>query len=94
MPALRVAVQLKCLPLPLPKAIAKAREMGAQAVEFDARGQLRPADLTMGMGSPGQLGRKRVSTVRAVPSSKISIVAWKRRSRPCAWPGNSAAIWS
>ena len=46
MPALRVAVQLKCLPLPLPKAIAKAREMGAQAVEFDARGQLRPADLT------------------------------------------------
>ncbi|MGC3970093.1 MAG: sugar phosphate isomerase/epimerase family protein [Pirellulales bacterium] len=46
MPAVRVAVSLKCLQLPLAKAVAKAREMGANAVDIDARGGLRPADLT------------------------------------------------
>jgi sugar phosphate isomerase/epimerase len=45
-PAVRVAVSLKCLQLPLVKAVAKAREMGAHAVEFDARGDLRPTDLS------------------------------------------------
>jgi len=43
---LRIAVQLKHVPLPLPKALAKVRAMGAQAVEWDARGPIRPRDFT------------------------------------------------
>ena len=46
MPAVRLAVRLKCLPLALPKALARARETGVRAVEFDARGPIKPQDLT------------------------------------------------
>jgi sugar phosphate isomerase/epimerase len=46
MPPFRLAVRLKCLSLPLPKALARAREIGVSAVEFDARGPVKPQDLT------------------------------------------------
>lgn len=45
MPAPRVAVQLRCLRLPLAKALPKLRSLGVRAVEFDARGEIRPQDL-------------------------------------------------
>ena len=43
---IKVGVQLASLKLPLGKALLAAREMGAEAVEIDARGELRPEDLS------------------------------------------------
>ncbi len=43
---IKVGVQLASLKLPLRKALLAAREMGAEAVEIDARGELRPEDLS------------------------------------------------
>jgi sugar phosphate isomerase/epimerase len=45
-PPFRVAVQLKSVPLPFAKALPWLREAGANAVEIDARGELRPQDLS------------------------------------------------
>lgn len=46
MPPLRIAAQLKNIPLPFAKALAKVRELGIRAVEIDARGSIRPETLT------------------------------------------------
>lgn len=46
MPALKIAVQLRSLRQPLRQALIAAARMGAQAVEIDARTELRPADLS------------------------------------------------
>lgn len=46
MPALKIAIQLNSLRLPLRKAIVAAARLGASGVEIDARGELRPQDLT------------------------------------------------
>lgn len=46
MPALKIAVQLASLRLPVRKGLIAAARMGASAVEIDARGELRPQDLT------------------------------------------------
>lgn len=42
MPALRIGIQLASLRLPLKKALPIAAELGATAVELDARGDIRP----------------------------------------------------
>jgi sugar phosphate isomerase/epimerase len=43
---IKVGVQLASLRLPLRKGLLTAREMGAEAVEIDARSELRPEELT------------------------------------------------
>jgi sugar phosphate isomerase/epimerase len=45
-PALKIAIQLKSLRQPLKQALATAQRLGAQGVEIDARGQLRPGELS------------------------------------------------
>ena len=46
MPALKIAIQLKSLRLPFRSALQKAQQLGAAAVEIDARGELRPNEIT------------------------------------------------
>lgn len=46
MPAVKIAVQLASLRMPLRKALIAAAKMGVQGVEIDARGPLRPQDLS------------------------------------------------
>ena len=43
---IKVGIHLASLRLPLLKGLAVAARLGAQAVEIDARGELRPAELT------------------------------------------------
>jgi sugar phosphate isomerase/epimerase len=45
-PALKVAISLASLRLPFRQALVAAARLGATAVEIDARGQLRPQDLS------------------------------------------------
>lgn len=46
MPELKIAVQLRSLRLPLKQALLTAARLGATAVEIDARGELRPGELS------------------------------------------------
>jgi sugar phosphate isomerase/epimerase len=46
MPPVKIAVQLSCLRMPFRKALIAAAKMGAQGVEIDARGALRPQELS------------------------------------------------
>jgi len=46
MQRLRLAVASRCLQLPLKGALRRAAEMGASGIQFDARNELRPADLS------------------------------------------------
>lgn len=43
---IRIGVELASLRLPFKKALLTARELGAEAVEIDARGELQPDDLS------------------------------------------------
>jgi sugar phosphate isomerase/epimerase len=45
-PALKIAVQLASLRMPLRKGLIAAAQMGAKGVEIDARGELRPQEMT------------------------------------------------
>jgi sugar phosphate isomerase/epimerase len=45
-PAVKIAIQLASLKLPLRKGLMAASRLGASAVEIDARGELRPQDVT------------------------------------------------
>lgn len=42
----KIGIQLASLRLPFKKALATAAQLGAQAVEIDARGEIKPQDLT------------------------------------------------
>lgn len=46
MPALKIAIQLASLHMPLRKGLVAAARMGAKGVEIDARGELRPQEMT------------------------------------------------
>lgn len=46
MPELKIAVQLASLRMPLRRGLVAAAQMGADGVEIDARGEIRPQDLT------------------------------------------------
>jgi sugar phosphate isomerase/epimerase len=46
MPPLRVSVATRCLSLPLKESLRAAAKLGAAAVQFDARDELRPGELT------------------------------------------------
>ncbi|MGE0605711.1 MAG: sugar phosphate isomerase/epimerase family protein [Pirellulales bacterium] len=43
---LKLAIQLKSLKMPFKQALLTAHQLGAKAVEIDARGDIRPQDLT------------------------------------------------
>src|SRR5947199_9336035 len=43
---IRIGVELASLRMPLKKALLTARELGAEAVEIDARNELRPEELS------------------------------------------------
>jgi sugar phosphate isomerase/epimerase len=43
---MKIGIQLSSLRLPFKKALATAARLGADAVEIDARGEIKPADLT------------------------------------------------
>jgi sugar phosphate isomerase/epimerase len=45
-PAIKIAIQLSGLRLPFRKALGAATRLGATAVEIDARGEIRPQELT------------------------------------------------
>jgi sugar phosphate isomerase/epimerase len=45
-PAVKIAIQLANLRLPLRKGLAAAARLGASGVEIDARGEIRPQELT------------------------------------------------
>ncbi|HEY2827120.1 MAG TPA: sugar phosphate isomerase/epimerase, partial [Pirellulales bacterium] len=46
MPQLKIGIHLPSLRVPLGKAIPLAAKIGADAIEIDARHQLKPADLS------------------------------------------------
>ncbi len=46
MPAQKLAIQLHCLGLPLRRGLQVASQLGASAVEIDARSELRPGELS------------------------------------------------
>ncbi|HEX3725685.1 MAG TPA: sugar phosphate isomerase/epimerase family protein [Pirellulales bacterium] len=46
MPAIKIGVQLAALRLPFRRGLAAAAQLGASGVEIDARGEIRPQDLT------------------------------------------------
>jgi sugar phosphate isomerase/epimerase len=46
MPPLKIAVATRCLNLPLKESLRAAASLGAKGVQFDAREELRPGDLT------------------------------------------------
>lgn len=46
MPLLPIAIQLSSLRLPLKRALTAAQQLGASAVELDARGEVRPKDFS------------------------------------------------
>src|SRR3954469_18335594 len=45
MPPLKIGVELRSLGLPLRRALATARELGAESVEIDARGEVKPQEM-------------------------------------------------
>ncbi len=46
MPALKIAVALNCLGLPIKKALHTVAQMGASGIEIDARNGLRPSEIS------------------------------------------------
>ncbi len=46
MPPLRIAIATRCLKLPLKESLRAAASLGARAVQFDAREELKPGELT------------------------------------------------
>jgi sugar phosphate isomerase/epimerase len=46
MPPLKIALATRCLNLPLKESLRAAASLGARGVQFDAREELRPGDLT------------------------------------------------
>jgi sugar phosphate isomerase/epimerase len=69
---IRVGVQLASLRLPLRKALLAAREMGAEAVEIDARHELRPEELS-------QTGVRQVRKMLDDLNLRVSAVAFRTR---------------
>ena len=99
MPPLKIGIQLASLRLPLKKALLRAAELGAQGVEIDARGELRPTDLT---GTAARQIKKMLSdlSLRVAPLVFAPVAATtqpttsndvSKRPRPrCEWPTRSA----
>ena len=69
---IQLGIELASLALPLKKALLTARELGAQAVEIDARHELRPEDLS-------QTGVRQVRKVLDDLNLRVSAVAFRTR---------------
>ncbi len=72
MSRLLIAVQLSCLKLPYKKALAAVRQMGADAVEIDARGEINAQDL-------GPSGIRHVRKLAEDFGLKIAAVEFRTR---------------
>jgi sugar phosphate isomerase/epimerase len=69
---IKVGVQLASLRLPLKKGLLTAREMGAEAVEIDARHELRPDELS-------HTGVRQVRKMLEDLNLRVSAVAYRTR---------------
>lgn len=72
MPHLKIAVQLSSLRMPLRKALVAAARMGASGVEIDARGELRPQELT-------QTGLRELRRLLEDHGLRVSAVGFRTR---------------
>ena len=69
---IRLGVELASLRLPFKKALLTARELGAEAVEIDARGELTPEDLS-------QTGARQLRKMLDDLNLRVSAVAFRTR---------------
>src|SRR5262245_56483413 len=69
---IKVGVQLASLGLPLKEGLLTARELGAEAVEIDARRELRPEELS-------QTGVRQVRKLLDDLNLRVSCVAFRTR---------------
>jgi sugar phosphate isomerase/epimerase len=69
---IKIGVQLASLGLPLKQGLLTAREMGAEAVEIDARHELRPEDLS-------QTGVRQVRKMLDDLNLRVSCLAFRTR---------------
>lgn len=69
---IKIAIQLASLRLSFKKALLTAKELGAQAVEIDARSELRPEDLS-------QTGVRQVRKVLDDLNMRVSAVTFRTR---------------
>ncbi len=72
MPALKISIQTASLRRPLRQAIVVASRLGAQAVEIDARTELRPAELT-------QTALRQVKKLIADAGLKVAALSFSTR---------------
>jgi sugar phosphate isomerase/epimerase len=72
MPRPRIALELACLRLPTRKALHAAAELGAQAVEIDARGELSPQALS-------RTGLRQVRKMLEDLGLRVSAVSFRSR---------------
>ncbi|REK12071.1 MAG: sugar phosphate isomerase/epimerase [Planctomycetota bacterium] len=72
MPYLKIAVQLASLRMPLRKALVAAARMGASGVEIDARGEIRPQQLT-------QTGLRELRRLLEDHDLRVSAVGFRTR---------------
>ncbi|HEX5106283.1 MAG TPA: sugar phosphate isomerase/epimerase family protein [Pirellulaceae bacterium] len=69
---IKVGIRLASLRLPFRQALAKAKELGAEAVEIDARSELRPEDLS-------HTGVRQVRKILEDLALKVSAVSFHTR---------------
>ena len=67
-----IGVQLACLGLPFKQALPRIAEMGAVAVEIDARGELKPSMLS-------QTGMRQIRKILSDHNLKVSAVRFRTR---------------
>lgn len=72
MQPLKIGIQLKSLKLPFKKAVVLAKQLGAEAVEIDARGELRPGTLS-------QTGLREVRRLLTDLGLKVAAVGFETR---------------
>jgi sugar phosphate isomerase/epimerase len=72
LPPANIAINLAELRLPLRKAVLAARRLGAKAVEIDARGELRPQDLS-------ETGLRELRKILSEADLRVAAVTFRTR---------------
>lgn len=72
MPELKIGIQLRSLQLPFRRALEKAKELGAAAVEIDARGEIQPHELS-------QTGLRQVRKMFEDLELRVAAVSYRTR---------------
>jgi sugar phosphate isomerase/epimerase len=72
MPPLKIAIQLRSLRMPLKRALATAAQLGAAAVEIDARTELRPDELS-------QTGRRQFRKLLEDLNLQVAAIGFRTR---------------